>query len=93
MERLNEVPGISCLKPEGAFYVFVNVSKILGKRYKGEIIGNSVHLAELLLDEARVALVPGTAFGADDYVRLSYAASMNDVREGLARIEKFINRI
>ncbi len=88
--RLKEIPGISCLRPEGAFYVFVNVSKILGRRYNGEIIADSVHLAELLLKQAKVALVPGAAFGADNYVRLSYAASMNDVREGLTRIEEFI---
>lgn len=90
VERLKEIPGISCLRPEGAFYVFINISKMLKKRYNGEIIGDSVHLAELLLKQARVALVPGAAFGADNYVRLSYAASMNDIREGLARIEKFI---
>ena len=90
VERLKEIPGISCLRPQGAFYVFINISKILKKRYNGEIIGDSVHLAELLLKEARVALVPGAAFGADNYVRLSYAASMNDLREGLKRIEKFI---
>ena len=90
VERLKEMPGISCLKPEGAFYVFVNVSKILKKRYNEEIIGDSVHLAELLLKQARVALVPGAAFGADNYVRLSYAASMNDIREGLARLNQFI---
>jgi len=93
VERLKEIPGISCLRPEGAFYVFINISKILEKRYNGEIIGDSVHLVELLLKEARVALVPGAAFGADNYVRLSYAASMNDIREGLARIEKFIRNL
>lgn len=90
VERLKEIPGISCLRPEGAFYVFVNVSSILKKRYKGEAIGNSIHLAELLLKQAKVALVPGAAFGADSYIRLSYAASMNDIREGVARLREFI---
>jgi len=90
VERLKEIPGISCLRPEGAFYAFINISKILKKRYNREIIGDSVHLVELLLKEARVALVPGAAFGADNYVRLSYAASMNDIREGLARLREFI---
>jgi len=93
VNRLREIPGISCPKPQGAFYVFVNVSAILGKVYDGEIIEDSTHLAKLLLDKAKVAVVPGSAFGADNYLRLSYATSMSKIVEGLARIEKFINRI
>jgi len=94
VNRLQEIPGISCLKPQGAFYVFVNVSDVMGKIYNEEMIEDSTHLAELLLSEANVAVVPGSAFGADNYLRLSYATSMDKIREGLTRIEKFIkNRI
>jgi aspartate aminotransferase len=78
---LNDILGISCILPHGAFYAFPSI-KGLGK-------GSSVEVAEALLKEAHVALVPGAAFGADDYVRLSYALSMEDMLEGLERIAKW----
>ena len=93
VERLNKMNGISCLKPEGAFYVFVNISKILGKAYKGQIVRDSLALAKILLSEARVAVIPGNVFGADDYLRLSYATSMENITKGLNRIEELINKI
>ena len=82
LQRLNEISGISCILPEGAFYAFPSI-KGLGK-------GSSVEVAEALLKEAHVALVPGAAFGANDYVRLSYALSMEDMLEGLERIAKWV---
>jgi aspartate aminotransferase len=93
VERLNSINGISCLKPQGTFYVFPDVSQTIGKTFKGEIIKDSVFLAKILLDEANVAVVPGSAFGADEYLRLSYATSMENISKGLERIEGLINKI
>ena len=90
LNRIEEIPGVSCLKPQGAFYLFVNVSAILGREYNNQTIENSLILTELLLSEAKVAVVPGSAFGADNYLRLSYATSMDNIVEGLKRIERFI---
>lgn len=93
VERLNSIKEISCLKPRGAFYVFPEVSQIIGRIFKGEIIKDSVFLAEILLDEANVAAVPGSVFGADEYLRLSYATSMKNISKGLERIEGLINKL
>lgn len=93
-ERINKINGISCIKPQGAFYLFVDISKILKQaKYKGKAIDNSLSLAQIILAEARVAVVPGGVFGADNYLRLSYAASMQNITRGLDRIEEFINKI
>jgi len=88
VERLNRIPGISCLMPVGAFYAFPNVSKLYGKAINGKMMRNSSDLATYLLEEAKVALVSGDAFGADPYIRLSYATSMENIQKGLDRIEK-----
>lgn len=93
VERLNSIKEISCLKPRGAFYVFPEVSQIIGRIFKGEIIKDSVFLAEILLDEANVAVVPGSVFGADEYLRLSYATSMKNISKGLECIERLINKL
>ena len=92
VEKLNQIKGISCLKPSGAFYAFPNVSKILekGVKYNGKKIINSFDLADFILKEAEVALIPGSAFEAEGYLRLSYATSMEDVKEGLDRIENIL---
>ena len=88
VERLNKIEGLKCLKPQGAFYVFPNVESILGASFKGVKIETDAQLADFLLDEAKVATVPGSAFGADGYIRLSYAASLENIKEGTDRIEK-----
>jgi aspartate aminotransferase len=93
VDRLNEIPGVSCYKPSGAFYVFPNFSEYYGKRYQGKRFGNSTDLADYLLDVAKVAVVPGVEFGADPFERLSYATSMEDIREGLDRIEKALKQL
>ncbi|MEW6377409.1 MAG: pyridoxal phosphate-dependent aminotransferase [Thermodesulfobacteriota bacterium] len=93
VDRLNKMEGVSCFKPVGAFYVFPNFSSYYGKSYQGKKIENSTHLADFFLDVARVALVPGVEFGADPFERLSYATSMEDIREGLNRIEKAIKEL
>ncbi|HAV42943.1 TPA: aspartate aminotransferase, partial [bacterium] len=89
-EGLNSIEGISCLKPEGAFYVFPEVSQIIRRSFEGEIIKNSVKLSQILLAEAKVAVIPGSAFGADNHLRLSYATSLENIAEGLNRIREFI---
>lgn len=93
VKRLNSIENISCLKPAGAFYVFPDVSRIIGERFGKERIEDSFSLAEILLTRARVAVVPGSAFGAEGYLRLSYATSMENISEGLERIEEFIEKL
>ena len=93
VKRLNSTKGISCIVPEGAFYSFPNVSQIFGKKYKRHTIKNSFSLTELLLEEAKVAVVPGAVFGDDNHLRLSYATSMENIVEGMNRIEKFMKKI
>lgn len=93
VERLNRIKGVSCLKPLGAFYLFVDVSEILKKRYQAKKLGSSFAVAEMLLSQARVAVVPGSEFGAEGYIRLSFATSMENIAKGLDRIEGFINKL
>ena len=93
VDRLNKIPGVSCYKPVGAFYAFPNFSPYYGKSYQGKKISNSTELADFFLDVARVAVVPGVEFGADPFERLSYATSMEDIREGLDRIEEALKKL
>jgi aspartate aminotransferase len=93
VDRLNKIPGVSCYKPAGAFYVFPNFSSYYGKSYQGKKIENSTNLADYFLDVARVAVVPGVEFGADPFERLSYATSMEDIKEGLDRIEEALKKL
>ncbi len=72
--------------PGGAFYVFPNVSALYGRKYNGKVITNSDEFADYMLSEAKVALVAGSGFGADEYVRLSYATSMENIDKGLDRM-------
>ncbi|QEK11382.1 pyridoxal phosphate-dependent aminotransferase [Crassaminicella thermophila] len=90
VEKINTIDYLSCRMPEGAFYVMVNISKIIGKTFNGFTINNSMDFSEYLLDYAKVAVVPGVAFGADNYIRLSYATSLENIKEGLKRIEEAI---
>jgi aspartate aminotransferase len=93
VDRLNKMAGVSCYKPAGAFYVFPNFSSYYGKSYQGKKIENSTQLADFFLDVARVAVVPGVEFGADSFERLSYATSMEDIREGMNRIEESLKKL
>ncbi len=93
IERLNKIKGMTCLMPVGAFYAFPRVSPLFGSRANGRQIGSSADLATYLLDEAKVALVSGDAFGADAYIRLSYATSMETIVKGLDRIEQAVKRL
>jgi aspartate/methionine/tyrosine aminotransferase len=89
-ELLNEVPGFSCFEPEGAFYCFPSVAGALGREIRGRRPASSMELAEVILDEAKVAVVPGEAFGAPGYLRLSYALGDDDLVEGITRIAKLL---
>ena len=93
VERLNRIKGMSCLMPVGAFYAFPKVSQLYGKSVDGRRIANSSELAAYLLEEAKVALVSGDAFGADAYIRLSYATSLENITKGLDRIEQPVARL
>ncbi len=93
VDGLNRLPGVHCRTPEGAFYAFPNVSALYGRGAGQAVIGDSFDLARYLLDEARVAVVPGAAFGSDAHCRLSYAASDDQIREGLARMAAAFDRL
>jgi aspartate aminotransferase len=90
---LNDIPGIFCPIPEGAFYVFPNVSALYGRSHEGKKISNSTEFIEYLLDGANVATVPGAAFGSDDHIRLSYATSMRNIEEGVRRISDAVAKL
>jgi aspartate aminotransferase len=93
VDRLNKMRGVSCYKPMGAFYVFPNFSSYYGKAYQGKKIENSTHLADYFLDVAKVAVVPGVEFGADPFERLSFATSMENIKEGLDRVEEALKKL
>lgn len=89
-ELINAIEGLSCSVPKGAFYVMMNISDIKGKSYDGIKINDSLEFAEVLLKNTLTAVVPGVAFGADDYVRLSYATSEQNIEKGMQRIKEFV---
>lgn len=91
VDAINSIDGVSCSKPQGAFYIMMNITGILGKEYYGKMINTSDEFAASLLDIAKVALVPGSGFGAEEYVRWSYATSMDNIEAGIARLKKFLN--
>jgi len=93
VSALNGIPGVSCFNPEGAFYVFPNVSALYGRAHEGSEITGSASFAEYLLDAANVAVVPGVAFGSDDHIRLSYATSMDNIQKGVQRIQDAVKRL
>ncbi|HHE31187.1 MAG TPA: pyridoxal phosphate-dependent aminotransferase [Chlorobaculum parvum] len=86
--ELNTIPGIECTLPEGAFYIFPSIKGVLGKTFGGQVMQNSTDVAEYLLAEHYVATVPGDAFGAPENLRLSYAASIEELTEAVSRIRK-----
>ncbi len=93
VDRLNRIKGMSCLMPVGAFYAFPRVSRLFSKKAAGKHVANSADLALYLLEDARVALVSGDAFGADAHLRLSYATSMENIVKGLDRIEQAVDNL
>ncbi|MDP4087678.1 MAG: pyridoxal phosphate-dependent aminotransferase [Bacillota bacterium] len=93
VKRIDEIANITCFKPMGAFYVMINITDLIGKKINNLVIKGSESLSKILFDESRVAVIPGTAFGTDNYIRLSYATSMESIEEGLDRLEQFINNL
>lgn len=93
INRINNFKDISIIKPKGAFYIMVDISKYYGKSYKGKVIESSLDFAKQILEEEKVAVIPGIGFGLDKYIRLSYATSMEVIEKGLNRIEEFIKNI
>lgn len=90
VERMNRIPGVSCLCPEGAFYVMMNLEQLIGKTIQGVEITDDDVFADAFLKKGLVAVVPGAGFGAKNFVRWSYATSMDNIREGLDRLERFL---
>ena len=89
-EKINSIKGVSCIMPNGAFYIMMNIDEIIGHTMYGKTIKGSDDFAELFLEKALVAIVPCSGFGADNYLRWSYATSMETIVTGLDRLEKFI---
>ena len=90
VERINAMEGVSCIRPEGAFYVMMNIQKLLGRTIGGTLIETADDFASAFLKQGLVAVTPGTGFGAPGYIRWSYAASMENIREGMDRLERFL---
>lgn len=91
VSMLNEIDGVVCPMPGGAFYAYPSVKGLLGKEYDGRVIETSAELAEYILDTAEVAVVPGEAFGSPGYLRLSYALGDDDIVEGITRLQKLFS--
>jgi aspartate aminotransferase len=90
-DMLNEINGVTCIAPQGAFYCFPSFKGVLGRDIAGRSASNTLELADIVLSEARVAFVPGEAFGAPGYVRLSFALGDDDLVEGVSRIKKLLD--
>jgi len=93
VRMLREIPGVECPTPLGAFYCFPSVQALLGRPLRGRTPASSAELAEVILDEVEVAVVPGEAFGAPGCFRLSYALGDDDLAEGIRRIAKLLGEI
>lgn len=91
VSELNKIPGIMTPNPQGAFYVYPDVAGLLGRTWAGKQISTSLELADLILDEAEVAMVPGEAFGPSGYLRLSYALGDDQLLEGIQRLQKLFS--
>lgn len=93
VERLENIDNISFVRPEGAFYVFIDISKLLGKEYKGQKVESAGDFATLLLDDKQVAAIPCADFGYPNHIRLSYAISIESIKKGIDRLEEFIGAL
>jgi aspartate aminotransferase len=90
VHMLREIPGVACPEPQGAFYVYPSVKGLLGRSIGGVVADDSVALAEVILEQAEVAVVPGEAFGTPGYLRLSYALGDDDLVEGVGRLQRLL---
>jgi aspartate aminotransferase len=93
VELLNAIPGLECRKPAGTFYAFVKFAAVIGRELNGQKVESTLQLAEILLDQERVAVIPGEAFGAPGYLRLSFATSEDVLKEAVARIKRLIESL
>jgi aspartate/methionine/tyrosine aminotransferase len=93
VNMLNDIDGVYCPMPEGAFYAYPSVKELIGKTVRGKLIASSSELATIILDEVEVAVVPGEAFGPGGYLRLSYALSDSDLVEGVGRIQQLLSEV
>ena len=93
VERIGKMPYLTCVEPKGAFYVFLDVTKAVEMKYKGVPVGSAAQMAEIMVNDFNVALVPCEDFGIDNHVRLSYAISMEQIAKGLDRLEEFLNTL
>ena len=87
------MPGISLVKPQGAFYLFPSVEQYFGRQANGTVIRSAMDLSQYLLDEARIAVVPGEAFGAPENIRISYATSMDNLQKAMDSMEEALSRL
>jgi len=90
---ITSIPNISCYKPNGAFYLFPNISNYFGKKYGKYKINNSVDLAMYLLENSEVAVVPGSAFGSEGFIRISFATSIQNLEKAFERIKKALEQL
>lgn len=93
VDRLNSITGIKCLKPQGAFYVFPDISGLFGKMSNDKKLASPCDVADYLLEEAKVAVVPGEDFGSKEHIRFSYATSLEDIEKGCRRIQKAVEKL
>lgn len=93
VKRLNAMPGITCSLPQGAFYVFPSITGLFGKKWGDRKISNSSHVTDFILEEAKVAVVAGVAFGDDHYIRFSYATSMANIEKGMDQIQEALRKL
>ena len=93
VERIDEIPLLSCLKPKGAFYLFINIKETFSKNFRRKMIKDGLSFAELLLEYYNVAVVPGEGFGAPGFIRLSFAASLENIKRGLNRLQAFVEEL
>ena len=90
ISELNSIEGVHCRPPDGAFYAFPRVQELVGRKYKGRALTGSMQIADILLQDFHLAVVPGLPFGADGYLRMSFAASRQAIEEGIKRLRKFV---
>lgn len=93
MQYLSEIPGVRFPVPRGAFYIFADFSAYIGRKFETTIIDSSLTLADLLLEKAHLACVPGIAFGMEGFLRLSYATSLENIERGMARMQEFFKKL
>ena len=93
VDRLKNIKDISCNTPKGAFYVMPNVAKLFGKSYGERVINNSIDLADYLLDEAKIAVVPGIAFGIKNNIRIAYSNSIENIEKGMYRMKLAVEKL